>query len=255
MACPRLQLRQPRLPATTRSGSTDPDIEPVAVNGDGYTALFHKATGGDFTWYIDSVYSSYWADPSDFAFLKQLISNAIELNPVDIPWLTEDPVEGTVPADSTVPVAVTFDSTGLAIGDYFANLQVKTQDAANPTITVPVTMHVVEAGASMHLADIVGFFTMDPYGRYVLRAKVGVHDADHNPLGYVAVDASIWSPGGGPFVRTRMTKPVNGYASFPWGSAMPGLWELCVDNLTKAGYTYVPGDNDVPECAQWDNTP
>lgn len=234
---------------------TDPEIEQVAVNGDGWAALFRKAFDGDFIWFIDSVYSSYWTDPSDFAFLKQLIGNAIELTTADIPWLSEDPVEGTVPADSTATVAVTFNSTGLAIGDYFANLLVKTQDPANPTITVPVTMHVVEAGASMHVADIAGYFSTDPYGRYLLRVKVGVHNVDHSPLGYVAVDASIWSPAGGPFVRTRMTKPSNGYASFPWGSKQAGVWQICVDDLTKAGYVYLPGDNDVPACAQWDNLP
>ncbi|HNS51348.1 MAG TPA: carboxypeptidase regulatory-like domain-containing protein [Anaerolineae bacterium] len=234
---------------------TDPEIEQVAVNGDGWSALFRKAFDGDFIWYIDSVYSSYWTDPSDFAFLKQLIGNAMELTTADIPWLSEDPVEGTVPADSTAAVAVTFDSTGLALGDYFANLLVKTQDPANPTITVPVTMHVVEAGASMHLADIAGYFSTDPYGRYLLRVKVGVHNADHDPLGYVAVDASIWSPVGGPYTRTRFTKPSTGYASFPWGSSQAGVWQICVDDLTKAGYVYLPGDNDVPECVQWDNLP
>ena len=59
-------------------------------------------------------------------------------------------------------------------------------------------------------------------------------------------------PAGGSFARTRMTRP-SGWATFPWGSALPGHWQLCVDNLTKPGYTYDPAFNDVPECASWDN--
>ncbi|MFZ3071125.1 MAG: carboxypeptidase regulatory-like domain-containing protein, partial [Anaerolineaceae bacterium] len=59
----------------------------------------------------------------------------------DILWLSEDPVAGTVPADSTLPVTVTYDSTGLALGDYFATLKVK--NAPAPAIEVPVTMHVI----------------------------------------------------------------------------------------------------------------
>ncbi len=100
----------------------------------------------------------------------------------------------------------------------------------------------------MHVANILGNFYLDPYGRTLLRTKVAVHDEMDNPMGGTAVDASIWSPVGGPYLRTRMTKPT-GWATFPWGSSVPGAWELCVDNLARPGYTYDPADNDVPACA------
>jgi len=64
---------------------------------------------------------------------------------VDIPWLSEDPTEGTVAADSFADVAVTFDATGLAEGDYVGSLRVKTGDPNNATVVVPVTLHVVAA--------------------------------------------------------------------------------------------------------------
>ena len=60
----------------------------------------------------------------------------------DIVWLSEDPISGTVPGDSAVDVTVTFDSTGLALGDYFAKLWLKNPPA--PAIKVPVTLHVME---------------------------------------------------------------------------------------------------------------
>jgi hypothetical protein len=170
-----------------------------------------------------------------------------------VPWLDEYPIQDLVEADSIFPVSITFDAANLDTGDYHAFLEVDTADPSHGSITVPVTMHVVEAGAAMHVAGFQGRFTIDPYGRFVLRMKVSVHDAGHNPLGDVAVDASIWSPVGGPYERTRMTKPASGTASFPWGSPNPGLWRLCVDSLGKTGYAYDPAANDVPACANWNN--
>jgi hypothetical protein len=106
---------------------------------------------------------------------------------------------------------------------------------------------------ALHIGSILGSFSLDPYGRTLLRVKVAVHDEAHNPVGDVAVDASIWSPVGGPYARARMTKESTGMAAFPWGSNVPGTWQLCVDNLAKTGYTYDPGSNDVPACASWNN--
>ena len=60
----------------------------------------------------------------------------------DVPWLSEDLVAGTVPADGSLPITVTFDATGLSVGDYFAGLRVRPDGA--PRFDVPVTLHVVE---------------------------------------------------------------------------------------------------------------
>ena len=58
----------------------------------------------------------------------------------DILWLSLDPTAGVVFADSETDVTVSYDSTGLAEGDYFAAIRVKNPPAA--AITVPVTLHV-----------------------------------------------------------------------------------------------------------------
>ncbi len=60
----------------------------------------------------------------------------------DVTWLSEDPVAGTVPADGSLSITVTFDATGLIGGDYFANLIIRPEDA--PRISVPVTLHVLD---------------------------------------------------------------------------------------------------------------
>jgi hypothetical protein len=116
-------------------------------------------------------------------------------------------------------------------------------------------LSLVEPGVEepMHIGDIAGAFHLDPYGRTQLLMWATAHDANHGLLGEVAVDGTITPPQGGAYVRTRMTKNVNGAARFVWGSNFAGTWMLCVDNLTKAGYVYAPGDNDVPECAVWNN--
>ena len=67
----------------------------------------------------------------------------VELNlepGADVPWLSEDPIAGTVPADSSLDITITYDSTGLAEGDYLATIRVKNPPA--PAIDVPVTLHV-----------------------------------------------------------------------------------------------------------------
>jgi subtilisin family serine protease len=58
----------------------------------------------------------------------------------DVPWLSLDPTAGSVLADSSTDVTVTYDSTGLAEGNYFASIQVKNPPAS--AINVPVTLHV-----------------------------------------------------------------------------------------------------------------
>jgi PKD repeat protein len=68
---------------------TDPDIDQVAQNGDGYDSFFYKNTNfpgggnpaGDFCWFIDSVYTSYWTNQADFDVLKQIVNNCLTYTP------------------------------------------------------------------------------------------------------------------------------------------------------------------------------
>jgi hypothetical protein len=67
----------------------------------------------------------------------------------DIPWLSEDPVTGTVNADDVFVVDVTFDSMTYTVGTYTGTLRVKTDDPMTATYEIPVTMHVVEYGVEI----------------------------------------------------------------------------------------------------------
>ncbi|MFZ2098783.1 MAG: DUF11 domain-containing protein, partial [Anaerolineales bacterium] len=60
----------------------------------------------------------------------------------DVPWLSEDPTSGTVLAGESVVVDVTYDTTGLASGEYLASLDVLSNDPDTPVVEVPVTLTV-----------------------------------------------------------------------------------------------------------------
>ncbi len=64
---------------------------------------------------------------------------------VDIPWLAESPITGTIAHDSSFPVGVTFTAfPTMTVGGVFtASLIVKSDDPVNSSIKVPVLMTVV----------------------------------------------------------------------------------------------------------------
>ena len=61
---------------------------------------------------------------------------------VDIPWLSEDPVAGTVAAGSSEVLTVQVDAQGLEPGSYSAMIVIVTNDPTNTKLTVPVTLTV-----------------------------------------------------------------------------------------------------------------
>jgi hypothetical protein len=67
-------------------------------------------------------------------------------DPSDVPWLSESPTNGSTAGGSSTPVTVTFDSNGVAAGNYSALLCVASNDAGNPTVEVPVSLTVANAG-------------------------------------------------------------------------------------------------------------
>lgn len=59
-------------------------------------------------------------------------------------WLTLDPTSGTVSGSGSTNVNLTFNSTGLEVGTYYANVTVTSNDPVTPTAIIPCTLHVVE---------------------------------------------------------------------------------------------------------------
>ncbi len=64
------------------------------------------------------------------------------VNNTSYSWLTVSPLTGTITGQGTAPVTLTFDSEGLAEGDYFANVKISSNDPDEPLVIVPCTLHV-----------------------------------------------------------------------------------------------------------------
>lgn len=92
--------------------ATDPTLDVVAVNGDGYDSLFYKRYGcgdGDLIWFTYSAYNDYWLNQPDYDVLKQIIANALTYpiqvsgsthefhvhQPPDLTWIKDVYVNGT----------------------------------------------------------------------------------------------------------------------------------------------------------------
>jgi len=86
----------------------------------------------------------------EFEGATQTVAFTACSNPSDVPWLSVTPDNGTTAPGDNATLDVTFDSTGLAVGTYSANLCVNSNDPddapGNGTklVVVPVTLEVVE---------------------------------------------------------------------------------------------------------------
>lgn len=76
----------------------------------------------------------------------QNLTYEIEINFIDSEdWLSVTPESGSIPAKSSNTITLTFDATGLDLGQFQAEVVVSGNDAVNPTHTVVATLTVMEA--------------------------------------------------------------------------------------------------------------
>ena len=131
-------------------------------DGQSFVAVKDNRTVVSINGYVGSDYQ--WSGQ-----MPDVVHNAILwlagtcVTPADVPWLSENPISGTTAAGASTPVQVTFDSTGLAVGAYNANLCVASNDPddgpGNGTelVVVPVELIVTEPpAASIDLVKTVG---------------------------------------------------------------------------------------------------
>jgi hypothetical protein len=97
-----------------------------------------------------------------------------------VSWLSENPESGTIPPGCEVDITVTFDSTGLDIGDYFAIIRVRSPQA--PTIDLPVFLHVVNE------APIAKDQAVETLQDTPIEITLEAIDADDDPLTFIIVD-------------------------------------------------------------------
>ena len=119
----------------------DPAASIAVMNGDGRPALVYKTIGlGTLVYFINTPYGGNWGYAPDFAILKQVIANALNLAPA---WVRIAPSSGSVPAGESAALAVTFDATGLAPGLYDAGIVVRSNDPDEPEVSLPTRLHVI----------------------------------------------------------------------------------------------------------------
>lgn len=80
----------------------------------------------------------------------------------DIPWLSEDPITGTINANSLVTIDVTFDTMTYTLGTYTGTLKVKSDAPVNGTINIPVTMNVVDVIYGVEISPTTAVATDTP---------------------------------------------------------------------------------------------
>jgi uncharacterized repeat protein (TIGR01451 family) len=75
---------------------------------------------------------------------------------LDIPWLSESPISGTLLAGECTDEDVTYDSTGLNVGVYTGDLLIESDDPDEGEITLPVTLTVIpQADLAVEKSDLV----------------------------------------------------------------------------------------------------
>jgi hypothetical protein len=67
-----------------------------------------------------------------------------------ISWFTATPMEGTIAPGEVQQIAIDFNSTGLDMGTYQANLNFHSNDPDNPLITVPITLNVSDLALTVY---------------------------------------------------------------------------------------------------------
>jgi subtilisin-like proprotein convertase family protein len=82
--------------------------------------------------------------------------------PGDIPWLSVNPITGTLAAGSNTNVSVTFDSTGLVPANYDGVICVESDDPGMPVVAVPVELVVEPTPPDIAVAPEALTAVLDP---------------------------------------------------------------------------------------------
>ena len=119
--------------------SADPNLGPDAVEELLYTTALCRenlSCLGDPCPGANNVYGHGRID------VFEAVSAALGYPPYNLPWLSENPISGTLAAGEGVAVEVTFDASGLVEGTYTGTLGIASSDPITPFISVPVTLDV-----------------------------------------------------------------------------------------------------------------
>ncbi|HOT91991.1 MAG TPA: PKD domain-containing protein, partial [Anaerolineae bacterium] len=180
------------------SAALTPGASAVAWWSDGY--LFVAAKDDRSVVSINAYvgYHSQWSGQMDAVLHNAILWLA---GGGDVPWLNENPITGTVGADSEVVVDVTFDAGVPEVtqpGEYYATLNVRSDDPVQGRLGVPVTMTVLPLPS------------MGKVHGYVLDVCTGA-----------PVEATIDIVGGDPISQTQSNKDTGYYSAWLYAGNYP----------------------------------
>lgn len=101
------------------AGPANPDGAWISTNGTSWSRLYELAPTLNYNWNIRGT-----------------------IYPGAIPWLSVNPMGGTVAGGGTLPLTVGFNAASLTVGTYNANIVINSNDPNNPVKNVPVTLTV-----------------------------------------------------------------------------------------------------------------
>ncbi len=160
-------------------GTFDVNVPSDALAGSTRMRIRIKYSGSDCG---SSCGSTNWGEVEDYT---------VNVNS----WLDVATTAGTITPGATEYINVNFDSTDLAIGDYFATISVSSNDTDLPQIEVPVTLHVV------YNSDLETTASADDYeicegSTTVLHANASAGSGNYtyswtsNPTGFSSTEAN-----------------------------------------------------------------
>jgi len=183
--------------------------------GTGHAGLTHQDAGNFKTVWLGVNFHDGLTNQDQ---RNQLMENMLAfLVGLDVPWLSEEPVTGTVQPGDMVPVVVTFDAGAVTeLGTYTADLAVQSNDPLAGRQVLPVTMTVLPNGDMGAIAgDVTG---------------LGYCDQESYPL-----EAALLIAAGGGVTQTVVTDPAGHYAAW----VMPGVYTVTASAPDHAGATAV----------------
>ena len=217
---------------------------------------FFDSTGLAPGYYSGTVHGTWWVDSFFDVFVELTVDDPV--HDADFSWDPSSPIEGqevtfTGSALGTGPIDYAWDwgdgTTGsgnpaqhtyATAGDYVVTLT-----ASNGCGSVQAQHTVTIAPASMgtmHVQWIKMRYVDRGMGRYLLRSQVRILDEVGNAVDLAAVDVEWTAPDSATTAQQRSTN-LRGIAGFALQTRKTGLWQLCVTDVAKAGWTYDPGQN------------
>ncbi len=188
--------------ATNFVGGSGGDMTPDVTSGNGVTITWHGETsygygvikggesasatvnvtigasfGGNLTlpWTLNG--DIYGSEPHTLSG-----SNVLTQDSPPIPWLSVQPLSGSIAAGQSQTITANFSAVGMAVGTYEAMLTIHSNDPDNPTLDVSATMDVWDTGNHAPTINLPASFAFDRNGSLTVNFNSYASDADGDPL-------------------------------------------------------------------------